>query len=112
MPSITANVSFDTVAREVRCKWSGDEDKASLTAVQAILEKHAAALKSVAGVKSVQRVVCGGCQDFKIVTALDAASFGAWEAASFAPEAEIIKALEAVKGVSKIETQTHTLMPV
>ena len=78
MPNITANVSFDTVAREIRCKWSGEEDKASLSAAQAVLEQHAAELKAVAGVKSVQRVVCGGCLDYKIVVALDAASFGAW----------------------------------
>jgi hypothetical protein len=62
MPEITSNVSFDTVAREIRCKWDG-EDKASLTAAQDILIAHAAALKSVAGVKSVQRIVCGGCHD-------------------------------------------------
>jgi hypothetical protein len=62
MPDITSNVSFDTVAREIRCKWDG-EDKSSLTAAQDILTAHAAALKSVAGVKSVQRIVCGGCHD-------------------------------------------------
>lgn len=62
MPDITSNVSFDTVAREIRCKWDG-EDKASLTAAQDVLTAHAAALKGVAGVKSVQRIVCGGCHD-------------------------------------------------
>jgi hypothetical protein len=34
MPEITSNVSFDTIAREWRCKWSADGDKASLIAAQ------------------------------------------------------------------------------
>ena len=34
MPEITKGVSFDTVAREWRCKWSDTEDKASLAAAQ------------------------------------------------------------------------------
>jgi uncharacterized membrane protein len=112
MPDITPNVSFDTVAREFRCKWSTDGDKASLVAAQDLLSKHAAALKAVAGVKSVQRVVCGGCLDFKIIVALDAGAFGAWEASAFAPEAELTAALKAIPGISSVETQTYTLMPV
>lgn len=51
-------------------------------------------------------------RQFKIIVALDAAHFGAWEAASFAPEQTILKELEAVKGVKHVETQTYTLMPV
>ena len=112
MPNITANVAFDTVAREIRCKWTADGDKASLVAAQDLLTKHAAALKAVAGVKSVQRVVCGGCLDFKVIVALDAAAFGAWEASAFAPEAELVAALKATAGVTNVETQTYTLMPV
>lgn len=34
MPNITPNVEFDTLAREWRCKWSPDDDKASLAACQ------------------------------------------------------------------------------
>ena len=37
MPEITANVSFDTIAREWRCKWSPDADKASLSSAQDLL---------------------------------------------------------------------------
>jgi len=44
-----------------------------------------------AGVTSVQRVVCGGCHDFKVITCLDVDSFGAWEAAGFAPEADFLQ---------------------
>lgn len=41
----TIGVNFDVVAREIRCKWSVDNDKASLVALQATLEKHIDALK-------------------------------------------------------------------
>ena len=34
MPTIVEGVDFDTVAREWRCKWSADGDKASLAAAQ------------------------------------------------------------------------------
>ena len=61
------------------------------------------------GVVSVQRVVCGGCQDFKVIAKLEAAKFADWEAAAFAPEAEFLKEVEAIPGVKKVETQTFTL---
>ena len=31
---MTPNVKFDTIAREWRCKWSADGDKASLVKAQ------------------------------------------------------------------------------
>eukprot|EP00966_Prymnesium_polylepis_P056291 1302399-Prymnesium_polylepis.1 len=49
-------VEFDTVAREWRMKWSGDDDKASLAAAQKVLDETASTLKEIPGVKSVQRV--------------------------------------------------------
>ncbi len=45
-------------------------------------------------------------QDFKVITALDAESFGAWESKSFAPEAEILMKLEGINGLKLVETQT------
>eukprot|EP00951_Prasinocladus_malaysianus_P047444 scaffold650489_cov41-Prasinocladus_malaysianus.AAC.1 len=65
MPEITSNVSFDTVAREWRAKWSTDDEKASLSAAQDLLSSVIADLKALPGVKDVQRIVCGGCLDFK-----------------------------------------------
>lgn len=56
MPEIAPGVTFDVVAREIRCKWSGEDEKASLVALQGVLNKHSAALKSVSGVTSVKRV--------------------------------------------------------
>lgn len=108
--SITPNVSFDKIAREWRCKWSADADNASLSAAQTILDGHLAEVKAVAGVESVQRVVCGGCLDFKVITKLDNVSFAKWADAKFEPEASLLAKLEAVEGVTAIETQTYTLM--
>ncbi|KAJ1485757.1 hypothetical protein T484DRAFT_1792246 [Baffinella frigidus] len=67
MPNITPNVEFDTLAREWRCKWSPDDDKASLAACQDALTAIIAEVKAIKGVKGVQRVVCGGCNDFKVL---------------------------------------------
>lgn len=52
--------------REWRMKWSHDEDKKSLVAAQKALEEVLPAIRAIPGFKSVQRVVCGGCQDFKV----------------------------------------------
>ena len=66
MITIADGVEFDTIAREWRCKWSDDADKASLVEAQKLLESVIGSVKAVDGVKSVQRVVCGGCLDFKV----------------------------------------------
>jgi len=112
MPEITKSVKFDNIAREWRCKWSADDDKASLNAAQQALEDVLADLSSVDGVGSVQRVVCGGCLDFKVVTKLSASGFGEWEKAKFAPEEEFLGKLKGIKGISMVETQTYTLEEV
>jgi hypothetical protein len=80
---------FDTIAREWRMKWSADNDKKSLAAVQAELEKVKGQLSKISGVKSIQRVVCGGCLDYKVVVALEADKWGAWEAQQFAPSSPL-----------------------
>ena len=103
----SADVTFDTVAREWRCKWSEDADKASLAAAQKVLDKHLPAMKAKG---KVQRTVCGGCLDFKANTSMSADAFGAWEAEGFAPEKQFLEELAAIPGISSIETQTFTLM--
>lgn len=47
-------------------KWSADEDKKALVEAQNALETVLPAIKALPGFKSVQRVVCGGCSDFKV----------------------------------------------
>mmetsp|Transcript_3295 Transcript_3295/g.11948 ORF Transcript_3295/g.11948 Transcript_3295/m.11948 type:complete len:113 (-) Transcript_3295:155-493(-) len=108
MPEICPGVSFESVAREWRCKWSTDDDKKSLSEAQRVLEEALPALKSLEGLEKVNRIVCGGCQDFKIITTLSAESFGKWEAAGFAPEESVLAKLKAIPGVQRVETQTFT----
>merc|ERR1712072_797218 len=110
--TITEGVEFDTVAREWRMKWSQDDDKASLAAAQKALEKQLATIKKVKGVKSVQRVVCGGCMDFKVIVSFNGDDFGAWEEAGFAPEEEFLNEVKGIKGIQAVETQTFTIMPM
>jgi len=105
-------VNFDNIAREWRCKWSADSDNASLMAAQKVLEDALAEVSSIEGVASVQRVVCGGCHDFKVITKLPKKSFEDWEKAAFAPEATVLEALKKIPGVSAVETQTYTLEEV
>merc|ERR1712217_704411 len=112
MPEIVPTVKFESIAREWRCKWSADDDKASLTAAQKALDNVLADASAVEGCISVQRIVCGGCLDFKVVTKLPAAAFSDWEKASFAPEAEFLTALKGIKGITNVETQTYTLEEV
>lgn len=66
MATIAEGVEFDTVAREWRCKWSTEREKASLVKAQKVLESVLQELKLVEGVIKVDRVVCGGCKDFKV----------------------------------------------
>jgi len=112
MPAITDNVKFENIAREWRCKWADADDKAALTQAQEALTGVLADLSSVEGVASVQRVVCGGCFDFKVVTKLSAKAFGEWEKAEFAPEKDFLAAVGKIAGITAVETQTYTLEEV
>lgn len=71
MLKITEGVEFDTIAREWRCKWSPDDDKKSLQELQTALTEAVSEIKKLDGVK-VQRVVCGGCMDFKVIISMPA----------------------------------------
>eukprot|EP00931_Biecheleriopsis_adriatica_P054156 TRINITY_DN31833_c0_g1_i1.p2 TRINITY_DN31833_c0_g1~~TRINITY_DN31833_c0_g1_i1.p2 ORF type:complete len:160 (-),score=45.36 TRINITY_DN31833_c0_g1_i1:115-594(-) len=102
-------ITFDTVAREWRMKYEGEPLKGGAEEANGILDELLPKLKAIEGVKSVQRVVCGGCLDFKVITAVSADKFGAWEESGFAPEAEFLEKVKAVPGMSLVETQTYTL---
>lgn len=112
MTKITEGVEFDTIAREWRCKWSTDDDKKSLQELQSALDEIVADLKAIDGLKGVQRVVCGGCLDFKVIVSLTEDKFGEWETAKFAPEEAFLEKIGNIDGVSVVETQTYTLMPI
>jgi len=102
-------VKFDTIAREWRCKWSEDDDKKSLKEAQSLLESVLPSIKAVAGVKDVKRVVCGGCHDFKVDIAFEKA---AYDETVGGIEIKFIAFLNAIKGITQIETQTMTFMSV
>jgi hypothetical protein len=104
--------NYEQLSREWRCKWSPENEKASLVEVQKALESVLPTVKAVDGVQGVQRVVCGGCVDFKVVTTLSAENFAAWEEKGFAPEGEFLDKLRFIDGLSQIETQTYTVSEI
>jgi len=112
MPSICPGVEFTTIAREWRCKWSEDNDKASLEALQKALNAINSKVGAVAGLGDVRRIVCGSCFDFKVVMSMPADKFPAWEETKFAPEEEFLDTIKKIAGVTNVETQTYTTMPV
>jgi len=112
MPTICPGVDYDTVAREWRCKWSEDSDKASLQELQKALTEAMPKISTEGNPRDVRRIVCGSCKDFKVVMSLPADKFSAWEEKKFAPEEEFLETIKKIKGVSAVETQTYTTMPV
>lgn len=111
MPTIAPGVDFDTIAREWRCKWSDDNNKKSLEELQKTLLEFMPKVAEQSGTRT-QRVVCGSCKDFKVSTSLKADKFAAWEENKFAPEEEFLEAIKKIAGVTAVETQTYSIMPV
>jgi len=105
-------VNFQNIAREWRCKFSADDGNKSLEELQAAFEKFNVEVSAVDGVASIQRVVCGGCHDFKVITKLASDDFKKWEENKFLPEPAFLDAIKKIKGVSGVETQTYTLEEV
>ena len=50
--------------------------------------------------------------DFKVITSLTSDQFGDWEKAEFKPEEDFLAKLKAIDGVTEVETQTYTIMPM
>merc|ERR1712183_223850 len=99
MPEVTTGIEFDVLGYEWRCKWANKSDAA---ACQVALSAVLPTIKAVKGVKSVQRVVCGGHHDFKVVIACDFAT----------SETQFREAVEAEAGVFSYTTQIYTLVEV
>jgi hypothetical protein len=53
--------------------------QATLKELQDLVAKHLPSVKAKDGFKSAQRVICGGCYDFKVILAFDHPKFEAWE---------------------------------
>ena len=107
--TIAPGVDFAHIAREWRCKWSPDSDKKALADVQKEFMKVLPQVKGLPGLVSVQRVVCGGCQDFKVVMKFDIDHYKAWAGKDHKPEADFLASIKGLTGVSAVETQTYTL---
>eukprot|EP00419_Tripos_fusus_P020323 CAMPEP_0172758670 /NCGR_PEP_ID=MMETSP1074-20121228/166223_1 /TAXON_ID=2916 /ORGANISM="Ceratium fusus, Strain PA161109" /LENGTH=158 /DNA_ID=CAMNT_0013592307 /DNA_START=11 /DNA_END=487 /DNA_ORIENTATION=+ len=111
VPLANGAMSFDRVCREWRCKYTGPaEESASLEALAKLMDEYLPALKAISPGAKVNRMVCGGCLDFKLMTTLPLDDFGPWEEKGFAPEAEFLEKIKAIEGVSQVETQTITNM--
>jgi len=113
VPLANGSMSFDRVCREWRCKYSGDKtDSESLESVAKVVEEYLPQIKAVSKDATVNRLVCGGCLDFKLMTTVPLADFGPWEEKGFAPEAEFLEKIKAIPGISVVETQTITNMEI
>jgi hypothetical protein len=110
MPAQGPGVSYDTVAREWRCKWSDAQGRASVGHVQAAWEAVAESVRATPGVVRVQRMCCGTCMDYKIIVSMSAGHYAAWAARQHTPENEFLTALRSVDGVTQVEAQLYSIM--
>ena len=106
-------MSFDMVCREWRCKYDGEaETSKSLESIVNLLNQYLPEVKKASKDAKVNRLVCGGCLDFKLQTTVPLEDFGPWEESGFPPEKEFLEKLKAIDGVSQVETQTITKMEI
>jgi len=135
-------MSFDKVCREWRCKYEGDaETSETLEAIIKLQNEYLPQVKKASKDAKCNRLVCGGCLDWstsvstmirnatttiydsrllnfnqistlELQTTVPLEDFGPWEESGFAPEAEFLEKLKAIKGVSQVETQTITKMEI
>jgi hypothetical protein len=75
-------MSFNRVCREWRCKYEGDKStSASLEAIAKVVDELLPEIKKASDDVTVNRLVCGGCLDFKLMTTVPLEDYGKWEAA-------------------------------
>ena len=77
----------------------------SLEAIAKVVDEYLPQLKKVSKDATINRLVCGSCLDFKLMTTVPLQDFGPWEEKGFAPEADFLKKISAIDGVSLVETQ-------
>jgi len=113
--TIVPGVNASVLGREWRCTFTTGNGNAgglinskALEEAQKLLDGTLAQVKSIAGVQRVARVVCGGCQDFKVIIAAGVDDYKAWEANGFAPEKDFLEKLGKIGGITGAETQTYT----
>ena len=79
-----------------------------MTSFVLVIDAHLHRIRALNGLESIHRVVCGDCHDFKLIVTLHESNFAVWECDEFTFEADVVKQLEAIDGVSAIESQTYT----
>merc|ERR1711957_240944 len=109
VPLANGSMSFDRVCREWRCKYTGNKsDSESLEAIAKVVDEYLPQIKAVSADAKVNRLVCGSCLDFKLMTTVPLADYGPWEEKEHFPEKEFLEKITAIEGVSQVETQTIT----
>eukprot|EP00545_Synedropsis_sp_CCMP1620_P014362 CAMPEP_0119014746 /NCGR_PEP_ID=MMETSP1176-20130426/10345_1 /TAXON_ID=265551 /ORGANISM="Synedropsis recta cf, Strain CCMP1620" /LENGTH=145 /DNA_ID=CAMNT_0006967983 /DNA_START=74 /DNA_END=511 /DNA_ORIENTATION=+ len=113
VPLANGAMSFNRVCREWRCKYDGDKSTSeSLEAISKVVDEYLPELKKLSDGVTVNRLVCGGCLDFKLMTTVPLDDYGPWEEGGHAPESEFLEKIKAIPGVSQVETQTITNMEI
>jgi hypothetical protein len=73
-------MSFNRVCREWRCKYDGDKGTSeSLEAIAKVVDELLPEIKKASADATVNRLVCGGCLDFKLMTTVPLEDYGPWE---------------------------------
>ena len=87
-------------------------DSESLEAIAKVVDELLPEIKAVSDDITVNRLVCGGCLDFKLMMTVPLADFGPWEENGHEPESKFLEKIKAIEGVSQVETQTITNMVI
>ena len=65
-------------------------------------------MTDVSASRKFNRLMCGSCLDFNLMTTVPLDDFGLWEGNRFVPEKDFLENIMAIKVVSQVETQTIT----
>ena len=82
VPLANGAMSFNRVCREWRCKYEGDKATSeSLESIAKVVDELLPEIKKASPDVTVNRLVCGACLDFKLMTTVPLEDYGTWEAA-------------------------------
>ena len=87
-------------------------DSESLEAIAKVVDELLPEIKAISDGITVNRLVCGGCLDFKLMMTVPLEDFGSWEEGGHEPESKFLEKIKAIEGVSQVETQTITNMVI
>merc|ERR1711879_122173 len=85
-------IQFNHIMKEWRMKYAENGLKGGAVKVDKLFkDEFLGKVKALDGCVSVQRAVCGGCNDFKIMIKMTKDGWGKWQADNFAPEEDFLK---------------------